>query len=137
MLERRIHSHEQGRRGKPDRLDANIAHLLAAQTLKIDQNARCDIRVAGSYISPDGNTPGSYPYVIVSGEVSSHVLPALRDHVDGIVRDHYRAVHQGDDHGLVVDTRLLKSQSAALSENSHAGDSGTAIAVAYAHTPHH
>jgi len=137
MLERRIHSHEQGRRGKPDRLDANIAHLLAAQALKIDQNARCDIRVAGSYMSPDGKNSGSYPYVIVSGEVSSHVLPVLRGHIDGIVRDHYRSVHQGVDHGLVVDARFLKPQSAALSKNDRAGDSGTAIAVAYAHTPHH
>ncbi|HLC90526.1 MAG TPA: methionine adenosyltransferase domain-containing protein [Candidatus Nanoarchaeia archaeon] len=135
MLERRIHSHEQGRRGKPDRLDANIAHLLAAQALRIDRNARCDIHVVGSYFIPDDR--GSYPSVIVSGEVSSQVLPVLRSHIDGIVRNHYRDVHQGDDHGLVVDARFLKPQSAALSKNDRAGDSGTAIAVAYAHTPHY
>ena len=45
MSERVLHSFEAGRRGKPDELDANIAHLLGAFFLEMNPLARFDIRI--------------------------------------------------------------------------------------------
>ena len=55
MYEQILHSFEAGRRGKPDELESQIAHLIGARILEIDPNARFDLRVAGGYDSSKTN----------------------------------------------------------------------------------
>ena len=69
MNERILHSFEAGRRGKPDELESNIAHLIGSHLLKKDRQARFDLRVAGGY-----DSHAKKPKIRISGEVSSHVL---------------------------------------------------------------
>ena len=127
MLEKIAHSFEAGRRGKPDELDAGIANLIGAHLLDMDQNARFDLRVSGTY--RDGR-----PMVRVSGEVSDFLLgtPNIGNDISGIVLDRYNQVHRT---GLKPEDILvelnLKPQDHNLASNGKAGDSGNPIAVAY------
>ncbi|MBI3051581.1 methionine adenosyltransferase domain-containing protein [Candidatus Woesearchaeota archaeon] len=126
------HGYEAGRRGKPDRLDADIAQLIGAELLEQDQNARFDLRVCGSWSQELGR-----PLVSVSGEVSAHLIGnTLYDKIRATVSGYYNQVHKsnlGEDDFIF---RLgLKPQSQVLATNGHAGDYGNPIAVAYGNFP--
>ena len=133
MLEKISHSFEAGRRGKPDELDSGIAHLIGAHLLELDQNARFDLRVSGTF--RDGK-----PLVRVSGEASDFLLqePCIESNISRIVLDRYNQVHITE---LKPEDILLKlnfkPQSHSLASNGNAGDSGNPIAVAYKNTPNH
>ena len=133
MLERIAHSFEAGRRGKPDELDAGIANLIGAHLLDMDQNARFDLRVSGTY--RDGR-----PMVRVSGEVSDFLLgtPNIENDISGIVLDRYNLVHRTNlkPEDMLVEFNL-KPQDHSLASNGKAGDSGNPIAVAYKDTMNH
>lgn len=126
MTEIITHSFEAGRRGKPDELDAGIAHLIGAYLLEKDKNARFDLRCTGTYTD--------HPIVNVSGEVSDFVLddktyPKIKE----IASDHYNKITKSDE-DIEVNIRF-KPQSFDLARNGFAGDSGNPIAVAYKNTP--
>ncbi len=132
MSEFIVHSFEAGRRGKPDELESNIAHLMGSHLLKKDPCARFDLRVAGSY-DPESQKPR----IRVSGEVSGHLLEEkLYDELKDLILVHYNRLQQagyGLDH-LIFDFKF-KPQETTLSLNGKAGDSGNPIAVAYRHSP--
>ena len=130
MSECIVHSFEAGRRGKPDELDSGIAHLVGAEILDLDRNARFDLRVHGSY-------QHGKPTVRISGEVSEHVLPALtQERLIDVVLAHYNHVHRTElSPSNIVVTSALKPQAVSLASNGHAGDSGNPIAVAYKISP--
>jgi S-adenosylmethionine synthetase len=158
MAERYFRPFEVGRRGKPDEHETQIASELVATLLEMDENVRCDLRVAGKY------QHGS-PLVVLSGEVSRTVLgtPELEDRLGDRVTAVYNEVHQtnytprnvtgvlrkmGDAFlrfiGLSRDIVRIdygfKPQSDALrvnSGNKKSGDSGNPIAVAYRQGPVH
>ncbi len=128
MVDFPLHAFEAGRRGKPDELDAGIAHLIGASFLEKDRQSRFDIRVSGKFRQ-------NKPYVDVSGEVSEHLLvEGHQENIAQIVQDHYRQIHQSPEAEVIVETHF-KLQARALAQNKKAGDSGTPIAVAFAHTP--
>lgn len=134
MSELIIHSFEAGRRGKPDELDNNIAHLIGSHLLKKDRQARFDLRVAGGY-----DSPAKKPKIRISGEVSSHVLDEnLYSEIKDLIKVHYNRIQQAgyDENNFIFDFGL-KPQAPNLSENSKAGDSGNPLAVAYRKTPRH
>src|SRR3989338_4230044 len=132
-MELQLHSFEAGRRGKPDELETQIAHLIGAQFLEIDPNARVDLRVAGGH-----NHQQDKLEVRVSGEVSRNILEisGINDRIAGIVVHHYNKIHLTN---LTADDFMIhitpKPQDVHLASNGAAGDSGNPIAVAYRHTP--
>ncbi len=133
MSELIIHSFEAGRRGKPDELESNLAHLIGAHLLAKDEKARFDLRVAGGYDHHAGK-----PKIRLSGEVSSHLLEdKLYSEIKSFVRHHYNKIHQSryDEDKFLFDFGF-KPQDLNLSLNRKAGDSGNPIAVAYRNTPH-
>src|SRR3989338_6214488 len=97
-MELQLHSFEAGRRGKPDELETQIAHLIGAQFLEIDPNARFDLRVAGGH-----NHQQDKLEVRVSGEVSRNILEisgindpiavAYRHTPNNLPWERYLAVH--------------------------------------------
>src|SRR3989338_4999635 len=90
MTEHILHSFEAGRRGKPDELDANIAHLIGLHLLQKDPRARFDLRVAGGY-----DHLARKPKIRISGEVSSHLLEdTLYDEIKDLIRVHYNRIQQ-------------------------------------------
>src|SRR3989344_7763440 len=132
-MELQLHSFEAGRRGKPDELETQIAHLIGAQFLEIDPNARFDLRVAGGH-----NHQQDKLEVRVSGEVSRNILEisGINDRIAGIVVHHYNKIHLTN---LTAEDFMIhitpKPQDVHLASNGAAGDSGNPIAVAYRHTP--
>lgn len=158
MAERYFRPFEVGRRGKPDEHDTQIASALVATLMGLDDNVRCDLRIAGKY------QHGS-PLVVVSGEVSRSVLgtPELEDILGDQIAAVYNQAHQTNYtprnvSGVwrkIVDAGLrwiglardvvridygFKPQSDALrvnSGNKKSGDSGNPIAVAYRNGPVH
>lgn len=131
ILELIEHSFEAGRRGKPDELESGIANLIGAYLLSLDEQARFDLRVSGSF--RDGK-----PLVRLSGEVSKHLLefPNLEDEIKEIVRQHYEIVHRTNlEHDDIRFEFNFKPQSTNLALNGKSGDIGKPIAVAYAGTP--
>ena len=74
MTEKIIHSFEAGRRGKPDELDSNIAHLIGSHLLKKDSNARFDLRVAGGY-----DSQAQKPKIRISGEVNQALRKSMKE----------------------------------------------------------
>lgn len=133
MIEKISHSFEAGRRGKPDELDSGIAHLIGAHLLELDENARFDLRVSGSY--RDGQ-----PLARVSGEPSDFLLrtPNIYDDISKIVLDRYNWVHRTElgPEDFLFDFSF-KPQAPPLASNGNAGDSGNPIAVAYRDAPNH
>ncbi len=134
MLEEKIlHSFEAGRRGKPDELDANIAHLIGAHLLEINPESRFDLRVSGDYSS-------EFDKIIlrIGGEVSRSLIssPDLNSDVAKIAVDYYNNVHRNSlkQDNFIFDFNF-KPQADALASNGHAGDSGNPIAVAYRNSP--
>src|SRR3989344_5879511 len=130
--ERIHHAFEAGRRGKPDELDAGLAHLVGAYFLELEPNARFDLRVTGSYTDK--------PTVRVSGEVSARLLssPHVEEALSNIIREHYNNIQRS--HLPTEDITIqfnLKPQSDELAANDASGDSGYAIAVAYKDAPLH
>ena len=138
MPEKTLHSHEFGRRGKPDKLDAIISHLIGAYFLALDRDARFNVRVSGGY-SP------AYDRIIVSvsGEVSEHLLRIqdIRKKIVTLVEFKYIELFKEDPNfsdyarNLTLDFSRLKPQSHDLALNHKAGDSGNPIAVAYRYGP--
>ena len=131
MPEYILHSHEVGRRGKPDELDSQLAMRIGAEILRRDKDAKFDIRVAGGFSIPD-----NHPTVHVAGELSEQVMYAtdFNHAVSKLIAIEYeKVVKQPFDPRRV--TFGTKPQSTVLAKNEAAGDSGTAIAVAYADTP--
>lgn len=127
-----LHSFEAGRRGKPDELDSNIAHLIGSKLLKKDPLARFDLRVAGGYESQK-------PKIRISGEVSSHLIEGnFFGEIKDMVLVHYNRIQQAG-YGLddIIFDFGIKAQSSSLATNGKAGDSGNPIAVAYKNAPHH
>jgi len=66
MSELQTHSFEAGQRGKPDELDAGIAHLIGAYFLERNPLSRFDLRVSGGFVEK--------PVVRVSGEISQSLF---------------------------------------------------------------
>ena len=134
MAEKIIHSFEAGRRGKPDELDSNIAHLVGSHLLRKDPLARFDLRVAGSY-----DPHAEKLKIRISGEVSAHLL---EDKLYGQIKDlivvHYNRIRLAGygEQDFIFDIGL-KPQASILSLNGKAGDSGNPIAVAYRNTPNY
>ena len=134
MTEHILHSFESGRRGKPDELDANIAHLIGLHLLQKDPRARFDLRVAGGY-----DHLARKPKIRISGEVSSHLLEdTLYDEIKDLIRVHYNRIQQAgyDEQHFMFDFGF-KPQSTTLATNGKVGDSGNPIAVAYRKSPHY
>ena len=131
MLEKTLHSFEVGRWGKPDELDAVIAHLIGARLLEHDPLVRFDLRVCGGY------SPAQDRIVVsVSGEVSSNVLESLDlSEIGKIVNTYYRHIVRDASREIAVDFTKLKAQAEVLASNHKAGDSGNPIAVAYSYAP--
>lgn len=131
MIEKISHSFEAGRRGKPDELDSGIAHLIGAHLLELDQNARFDLRVSGTYRA-------NQPLARVSGEVSEFLLqtPNIYSDISKIVLDRYNLVHRVElkPEDFLFDFSF-KPQAHSLASNGNAGDSGNPIAVAYRDAP--
>ncbi|MBS1266076.1 MAG: S-adenosylmethionine synthase [Candidatus Woesearchaeota archaeon] len=130
-LELIVHSFEAGRRGKPDELDAGIAHLIGAYFLQRDKDSRFDIRVTGGYNKSKGRLQ-----VTVSGEVSDYLLCGYEADLRKLVVDYYNYIHLtslclGE---ILIEFRF-NPQSSTLASNGTTGDSGNPIAVAYANTP--
>lgn len=125
MSEEILHSFEAGRRGKPDELDAGIAHLVGARLLELDPLCRFDLRVHGGF--REGK-----PHVRLSGEVSQRVLERLEpDNLAGVILSHYNEVHRTGYRSSEIHVEYAcKPQSDALASNGHAGDSGNPIAIA-------
>lgn len=134
MSELIIHSFETGRRGKPDELDGNLAHLIGSHLLKKDLQARFDLRVAGGY-----DSQAKKPTIRISGEVSSHLInEKLYDEIEKLAIIHYNKIHHSRyDQSKFIFNLGLKPQETNLSQNSRAGDSGNPIAVAYRKAPHY
>jgi S-adenosylmethionine synthetase len=130
MKEKKLHSFEAGRRGKPDEFESGLATLIGAHILSIDEYARFDLRVNGGYDHQNKEN-----FVYVGGEVTAQVIeaPDFKDEVVEIVRDRYEKIYKSDEK-IGVDVKLTP-QSSALAQNEKAGDSGTSIAVAYKNTP--
>lgn len=134
MTELILHSFEAGRRGKPDELESRIAHLIGAHLLAKDRKARFDLLVSGGY-----SYERQKPLVRISGEVSNHLLKAsLYPEIKDLVMVLYNKVQQAgySEPDFLFDFGL-RAQKDTLAENSHAGDSGNPIAVAYRNTPNH
>jgi S-adenosylmethionine synthetase len=133
MLEMISHSFEAGRRGKPDELDSGIANLLGAYILGLDELARFDLRVSGSFLC-------GKPLVRVSGEISDFVLKwqDVKDEMSRIILSRYNAVHRSElgPADMLLEFNL-KPQANSLASNGFAGDSGNPIAVAYQSAPNH
>ncbi|MBI2133096.1 methionine adenosyltransferase domain-containing protein [Candidatus Woesearchaeota archaeon] len=126
-----MHSFEAGRRGKPDELESQLANLIGAYFLEIDNNSRFDLRVCGGISN-------SRPVVRVSGEVTESLIrPGLKEDLTGIIAAHYNKIHltRHDPEFFVLETSLVKPQSFKLHSNGHAGDSGNPIAAAYSDSP--
>ncbi len=129
-----MHSFEAGRRGKPDEFESQIANLLAAEILEIDTNARFDLRVNGGFSAKDNK-----PFLRMNGEVSENILetPGLLDQFKKVILGHYKKIYRTEDlneNHIYFD---FTPQAVNLAQNSAAGDSGVAIAVAYADTPNY
>lgn len=133
LLEKVLHSFEAGRRGKPDELDSAIANLIAAHFLEMNNNARFDVRVNGSW-----DMIRDIPVVRVSGEVSRSILDTrgIEETLYSAIVDYFNKVHKTN---LTADdfrvTFSFKPQADTLATNGSAGDSGSAIAVAYRKSP--
>ncbi|MBI3034572.1 methionine adenosyltransferase domain-containing protein [Candidatus Woesearchaeota archaeon] len=126
-----VHTFEAGRRGKPDELDAVIAHLIGAHLLELDPLARFDLRVSGGYSPAEDRI-----VVSVSGEVSGSLLEQRNLYTMGkIVNTYYRIINKETSHEIAVDLTRLKPQAEVLASNHKAGDSGNPIAVAYRRGP--
>jgi len=128
-----VHSFEAGRRGKPDELDGGIAHLIGAYFLGLDSNSRFDLRVSGGYLLDEDK-----PVVRLSGEVSGYLLEKknIREEITEIVLEHYNKVHKTSLSPDEIKIEFeFKPQADALALNGNSGDSGNAIAVAYADGP--
>ncbi|MBI4148013.1 methionine adenosyltransferase domain-containing protein [Candidatus Woesearchaeota archaeon] len=131
MTEKILHAFEAGRRGKPDELETGIANLISAHFLTINPLSRFDVRVTGSY--------QDRPSIRVSGEITDTLLhEGLQTDLSRVISDQYNKIHKTtlapQDFNF---TFAFKPQAAPLAHNTAAGDSGTAIAVAYKHTPYH
>ncbi len=136
MYEIMLHSFEAGRLGKPDEFDSQIANLVGAEILRRDSTARFDLRVNGYYSNNRNSVIAK-----ITGEVSDRIF-AKRDFertVASIVSKKYGEIYREKlDPQQVIFS--FAPQSDALSFNSKkdvAGDSGTAIAVAYKKGPHY
>ncbi len=130
--ELRLEPYESGRKGKPDRFEAGLAHLIGAYLLELDRDARFNVRVEGKYSKKDEK-----PALIISGEVSESLLTAsLREPFTDIAIRYYNQIHQAqataDD---FVFAYLLNPQATPLAANGHAGDSGRAMAFAFRGAP--
>lgn len=129
MLERVLHSFEAGRRGKPDELDANIAHLIGAHMLELHPKSRFDLDVSGDFLSEKERF-----LVNIGGEVSRSLLeiPELKSDIAVLVLEYYNAIHKtslkNSNFKFVFN---FKPQSEDLALNGQAGDIGSPIAVAY------
>lgn len=131
-LETELHYFEAGRRGKPDERDTNLAHAIAAHFRTIAPLSRFDIRPSGRYESESGRI-----VVDISGEVSAKILdhPGLKQELTDLVISDYKRVERTDKTPNPEVRIGLNRQNGELAANSRAGDSETAIAVAYANTP--
>jgi len=135
MSENILHSFEAGRRGKPDEFESQIANLLGAELLKINSEGKFDLRIVGSY-----NSVLKKEQLRLSGEVSDFLLntPNLNGILITTIKKHFLKTYNSelDISNIIIE---LNAQSEILAENSdnNAGDSGTAIAVAYKNTPLH
>ena len=138
MAEIQLYHHEAGRRGKPDRLDADIAHLIGAVLLKQDPQARFDLRVHGGVENKVPEEPSSGDLVVrIGGEISSHLLTnASRSRVAEVTKQHYDSIQRSTS-SLSVDTSAFKPQEVTLATNGKAGDSGVGTAVAFIDTPNY
>ncbi len=127
------HSFEAGRRGKPDELDSNIAHLLASHLLQKDPDARFDIRVHGQY-----DRKAQKPKLLISGEVSEHLLHDARLYHDltNLVLVFYNRIHRSvlDDQQIIVEYNF-NNQEHTLARNLNNGDIGRPLAVAFRESP--
>ncbi len=134
MIERLVHSFEAGRRGKPDELDANIAHLIGAHLLARDPRARFDVRVEGGYSRRTERLR-----VNISGEMSGSLLtPSLTAELTDLTVEHYNRIHgttlTASD--LLFNYEELNAQESDLALNGNIGDDGRPIAVAFRDAPH-
>ncbi len=137
MSERSTHSYEAMRLGKPDQLEASLAHLVGAELLRVDGNSRFDVRVHGSY------SPADRRYrVMVSGEISDLffsggvVKGEVRERLARVIVGHYNKVCQTQLYPDEMDIELRpRPQSPHLVVNGYAGDSGNPIALAYSSLP--
>jgi S-adenosylmethionine synthetase len=136
MPETIFHAFEAGRRGKPDEIDSQIANLIGAEVLRRDETARFDLRVNGYY----SNTRNCVT-ARIAGEISDRILAQqdFQEVVARIIAKKYEEIYKEKlDAEQVIFS--FAPQSDALSFNSQkdvAGDSGTAIAVAYQKGPHY
>ena len=134
MVEKIHHSFEAGRRGKPDELDGNIAHLVGAHLLSKDPRARFDVRVEGGYSKREHRLR-----INVSGEVSESILnPNLSGELTDLILRYYNKLH-----GTVLtpdsihfNYEELNAQESDLALNGNIGDDGRPIAVAFRQAPH-
>ncbi|MDO8655712.1 MAG: methionine adenosyltransferase domain-containing protein [Nanoarchaeota archaeon] len=134
MTEQIIHSFESGRRGKPDELDSNIAHLIGSHLLGMNPKARFDIRIEGGY-----SRKRERLQVNVSGEVSGSLLtPKLPEELTDLTLVHYNRLH-----GTVLNVddihfnyEELNAQESDLALNGNIGDDGRPIAVAFRDAPY-
>ncbi|HLC71150.1 MAG TPA: methionine adenosyltransferase domain-containing protein [Candidatus Nanoarchaeia archaeon] len=135
MSELQTHSFEAGRRGKPDELDAGIAHLIGAYFLEQNSLSRFDLRVSGGFLQELDQL-----IVRVSGEISESLFSRshLRADISRLIVEHYNQVHRTtfpESHFRLE--YEFKKQSDGLAANNNAGDSGNPIAVAYRTSPIH
>lgn len=128
---KKLHSYESGRRAKPDRLEAGLAHLIGAALIERSPHARFNVRVYGTFLD-------DHPHFFVSGEISKFLLDdgSLADVVRGIAQLHYNETHRlpASSNGVTVRFNP-KPQSHDLAENRAAGDQGSPIAVAFQDGP--
>lgn len=135
-IETEIHSFEAGRRGKPDERDTILANEIAAYLRHFNPGARLDLRVSGGY-----SERARRIVVNLGGEVSASVLthPGLDRHLTNLVIDHFNKIEEtphSPQRNNNIEVRIdFNKQDSKLASNGHAGDQGTAIAVAYANTP--
>jgi S-adenosylmethionine synthetase len=132
MTELTLQPYESGRLGKPDRMEAAFAHLIASYILDRDQTARCNVRVSGHHSNLTGKN-----VLDITGEVSNDVLESVdfKDDVGLILKEHYNYLHRTSETDPITLNFDLTPQSNGLATNESTGDSGRPIAVAFKDTP--
>ncbi len=133
MAEQIIHSFEAGRRGKPDELDANLAHLIGAHLLMKNPRARFDVRVEGGYSKKQEGLR-----VNISGEISGSLLsPNLPAELTDRILTDYNNLHgtvlTAED--ILFNYEELNAQESDLALNGNIGDDGRPVAVAFRYAP--
>jgi len=132
FIELESQPYEACRAGKPDQLDANIAHLVAAHFLEINPDSKFNVRVTAKH-----DSEYDFNVVDIFGEVSGDLLekfPNSRRNLVSEIKDYCKKILGEDYTDAPIEFHFSK-QEVSLNKNDKNGDQGDPIAVAYKDTP--